>query len=126
MALPLRRFGTGAGCARELVKRLAGRLKHGILSGRPLPSSYRDIDIEGVDFDAVRSASHLFGRQDRAAGPRKGIQDDRTPTGTVFDRVYNQGRGLDGRVLNFVATPPTERIRPSVFPDIGSAPVAAP
>src|SRR4051794_4328387 len=99
-------------------------MQHRILPGGPLPSAYGNIDIERVNLNAVCSASDLLGCHDRAARPRKTIEDNGAATRAIFYGISNQGRRLYGRVLDLVSTAAAEGVRHPVSPYISPAPVA--
>jgi hypothetical protein len=56
-----------------LVERLPGGLMHRGAPGEALPASHDDIDIRGIELDAVADAAGHFGRDQTAARTEKRV-----------------------------------------------------
>ena len=86
-----------------------------------LPAADRHIDIERVDLDPITNAADTFRGDQRTARPKKTVQDNLPPSGTVEQGIGHKCDGLYGRMegekIAFIALS-RDRIHVGVFPHV--------
>jgi hypothetical protein len=80
----------------EFIERQAGINVNGVAPRESLPSTDRDIDKLGIDFERIGMPAHSFGREDGGPGPAEGIQNDIAAASDVFDCVRNERDRFNG------------------------------
>src|SRR6266446_1398339 len=116
------------GCApKTLHKRFRGELDRGVAEANALPAAHDDIDISGIELEAVADPAGHFGGDQTGARAEKRVIDRLAGPAVVGDRAAHAFDRLLGAVSPaLLALPVVKRIVVGDLPDRGLRAVALP
>src|ERR1700738_5179151 len=84
-----------------------------------LPSRDRNVDISGLNLQAVGDTPHFLGRQENGARTRELVQHHVATSGAIEKRVSDQCSGLDGWVNGERLHPASAaRVHAGIIPNV--------
>jgi hypothetical protein len=82
----------------HVVKAAAGHGMYGVVTGMALPTSNRDVGVEGIDVHSEAAPPRPFRRDQSRSTPQEWIENDFTARGAVQDRIGDHLNRLDRRM----------------------------
>ena len=84
-----------------------------------LPSRDRNVDVSGLNLQAVADTPHFLGRQENGARTRELVQHHVATCGAIEKRVSDQSGGFDGWVDGKRFHPASaERVHAGIIPNV--------